>query len=732
MCSTRVRQNGNACKGRNETRLTAYLMTGRRHRGERVRMTSLMDGTRSTDSTAELLAGLAVAVSTDVRLDEVLSKVVSATRRLLHADRATLLLLDDDGRLTPAVSLGAQSDQQLWTRFRAMRPISLDLGPAVLDVLRDGRAVVVDDARHSPIVPDEWREAFGLETLAAVGLLARGELCGLLVVDQRTQADGFSEEERHLLEGIAAFAATAVRNAADYRAAHRRSRALDRILSVAAALNAAPGLPAVLATALDALTDVFDADSCAVHLVDDERSLLTLGSRGAGQPGVGRHVLIDGDLDLLRRLAAEPISSDAVVPAVVAPRTAAGTRPAAVVVRRPDGDPGLVVVASRRGGPRRAEQGRLAVSVAEQVWLAVERALLAEERDRRMEQVETLHRLADELALSPSMATMLDRLAPVLRGSGVELIDVQLRDRRAARVWGCSSTRGEVSKQVSRWQRQRSPRPVCDGGLLAVPLLLEGTVVGAMRVRPVTPTPPPAREQEFLLATGTGLAQLVARLVLAARVADGERELAVTAERERIAAELHATVGRLLVVSGERLRSLTSSSSSPALRAQLGEVWTTINQTRNHVAQAVEALNAPADRMQTLPGRLRDIARTLAVDGSVVVDVRVEGRPRPLTPAAEGALFRVAHEALRTLQRQAHSTTVVVRLCYEPDMVRLVVRDDGLTVVQRSDSEAGLHIGLPALRRRAREVGGEVELSSSGRQGLRLAVTVPAPRAVPV
>lgn len=690
-------------------------------------MTSLIgDTTPTADPAAEVLAGLAVAVSTDVRLDEVLSQVVSATRRLLDADRATLLLLDDEGRLTPTVSLGARSDHQLWTRFRAMRPISLDFGPAVQELLRDGKAVVVDDARTSPIVPDEWREAFGLESLAAVGLLARGELCGVLVVDQRRKPDGFSAEERHLLEGIAAFAATAVRNAADYHAAHRRSRTLDRILSVASALNAAPSLPEVLATALDVLVPTLDARSCAVHLIDDERSVLTLGSRGVGQPPAGRHLLGSGDVERLRRLSCEPVSFGADLPAALAPPGPATV----VVVRRPGGEPVLVIVAGEPTGPLPAERGRLAVSVAEQVWLAVERALLAQDRDRQMEQVQTLHRLADQLALCPSMAVMLDQLAPVVRGCGVELIDVQLRDRLAAKVWGCSSTRGDVSRLVSRWQRQSAPRPVCDGGLLAVPLLLEGTVVGAMRVRPVTPVPPPAREQDFLLSTGTGLAQLVARLVLAERVADGERELAVTAERDRIATELHATVGRLLVLSSERLRALTTTAS-PGMRAQLGDVWATINQTRNHVAQAVEALNAPRDRMQSLPGRLRDIARSMAIDGSAVVDVRVEGRPRPLTPAAEGALFRVAHEALTTLQRQAHSSTVVVRLCYEPDAVRLLVRDDGLTLVQRSESEAGLHVGLPALRRRAREVGGQVELSSSGRAGLRLAVTVPAPRSGP-
>jgi GAF domain-containing protein len=695
-------------------------------------MTTATNGVRPVDPAAELLADLALAVSADVRLDEVLSQVVSATRRILQADRATLLLLDDDGRLTPAVSLGAQSDQQLWKRFRSMRPITLDLTPAVLDLLREGRAVVVDDARGSPIVPDEWQATFGLESLAAVALRARGELCGLLVVDQRAQTTGFSAEERHLLEGIAAFAATAVSHAADYRAAQRRSRSLDRILSVASALNAAPGLAAVVATALDALLDVLGARSCALHLFDDERSVLTLGARGAEQPAAGRHRLGDGEAELLRRLGPEPITIDAALPAGISPQAPHPAPSAVLAVRRPDGEPGLVVVAGTDGTPLRPEQARLAVSVAEQVWLAVERALLAEERDCRMEQVETLHQLADELALAPSMAVMLDRLAPVVRRSGVELIDVQLRDRRAARVWGCSSTRGEVSRLVTRWQRQRRPRPVCDGGLLAVPLLFEGNVAGAMRVRPVSTVPPPARDQDFLLSIGTGLAQLVARLVLAARVSDSERELAVTAERERIATELHATVGRLLVVSGERLRTLTASASSPGLRAQLGEVWTTVNQTRNHVAQAVEALNAPHDLRQTLAGRLREIVRSMAVDGSLVVDVRVEGRPRPLSPAAEGALFRVAHEALRTLQRQAHSSTVVVRLCYEPDAVRLLVRDDGLSLLQRSESEAGLHVGLPALRRRAREVGGEVELSSSGRQGLRLAVMVPAPRAVPV
>jgi len=676
---------------------------------------------------AALLADLAVAVGSDARLDGVLEQVVASTRQLLGTRRATLLLLDGAGRLTPAVSLGEHADQRLWTQFQAMPPLPLDVGRVALEMLRDGRAVVVDDAGSSPLVPDEWREAFGLESLAAVGLVARGELCGVLVVDDDARASGFSDEERHLVEGIAAFAATAVRNAADYRAAQRRSRTLDRILSVAAALNASPDLSGVLSTALEALTDVLDAQSCALHLVDDERSLLTLATRGPGQPPAGRHAVTAAERSLLQSLPPELVAGGASLPAPLR-RGAAGADHVVVPAGHAGSGPELLVVAVRDGGPLRAEQCRLAASVAEQVWLAVERALLAEERDRRIAQIETLHRLADELALSPSMHVLTERLAPVVRGSGVELIDVQLRDRRAARMWSCGSTKGQVSRLVSRWQRQGTPRPAMDAGLLVVPLLLEGAVVGAMRVRPTAPVPPSEREQDFLLSTGTGVAQLVARLVLAVRVADGERELAVVAERERIAAELHATVGRLLVISSERLRGLASSVGSATLRAQLGEVAGTIAQTRNHVAQAVEALTAPPDQQQTLPGRLRQLGRGLAADGGVSVDVRVEGRQRPLPPAAEGALFRVAHEALRTLQRQAHSSVVVVRLCYEDDAVRLLVRDDGLTLAQRADTVDGLHVGLPALRRRAQEVGGRVELGATG-AGLRLAVTVPAPRA---
>lgn len=682
-------------------------------------MTELLSAGRAP---ATLLADLAVAVGSDARLDDVLEQVVSATRELLSGGRATLLLLDDDGQLSPAVSVSEQADHGLWTRFRAMPPIPLDVERAVLDSLQHGRAVVVEDARSSPLVPDEWREAFGLETLALVGLVARGSLCGVLVVDDAFRPGGFTTEQRCLMEGIAAFAATAVRNAADYRAAQRRSRALDRILSVAAALNAAPGLAAVLSTGLDALVDLLEARSCALHLVDDEHSLRTLATRGTGHPAVGRHALADADRNLLGALR-PAVTDGAQLPAAIRPD---GDACSVLAVRHPGVGPDFLVVADRGGAPLRPDVGRLAVSVAEQVWLAVERALIAEERDRRMAQAELLHRLADELAVQPSMQVLVEGMAPLVRGAGVELVDVHLRDRRAARVWGCPATRGRISTLVSRWQRQQTPLPAVDGGLLAVPMLVEGAVVGAVRVRPISPGPVPARERQFLVGTAAGMAHLIARLVLADRVASGERELAVVAERERIAAELQATVGRLLVISSERLRSLATSVASPALRTQLGEVTTTLAQARNHVGQTVDALTAEPERRQSLPGRLRALGRALAADGGAAVDVRVEGRERPVEPAVEAALYRAAHEALRTLQRQARSSTVVVRLRYDDAAVQLLLRDDGLSMAQRTDTVEGLHVGLPALRRSAREVGGQVELGTT-RSGLQLAVTLPAP-----
>lgn len=694
-------------------------------------------GATSAREHVEALASVALSVSASEQVDAVLAQVVRTSRELLDADRATILLLDDDVRgLYPAVSVARAADETLWSRFRSMPPISLDLTPAGVEFMAAGRAICLPDVAGSALVPPAWRQAFGLVSLALAPLRAYGEPCGVLVVDHAAPRV-FRGDELRTLEGIAASTAMAVRAARNELAISRRTARLEEILAIPAELNAAPGLHRVLQAASDGLCAVFDADSCSLNVLDDVGGFTTLASRGAGQPAPGRYLLAALDAgqqgEVRRRWAVDPTTPVVVPPGHRPPRSGAfeavdaaayGVVVPFVTEQRVRG----FAVLGRAAGEVTAEQLRVGMSIAAQVWLAIDRARLAADVERRLRQLEVLRSLSDDVTLTPDMQLVLERIAPLVHEeTGGELIDALLCDPHAARRFATSVPRGELAGLIRRWRQQPAPAPEQVGGLLAVPLLLDGELLGVLRIRARRDAAPPGEPtQRTLLAIGAGVAEVIGRAVLRSRVADSGRDVAVAEERRRVAGELHTSVGRLLATAHARLGPAARTTTDPTARAALAESLALVGQARERIRDAAQALASVPAPPRGLAVVLRDLGRALATSTGIDVDVRVVGRPAPLTAAAESVLLRAAQEALTRLTRHAHASVVLVRLRYGVEAVDLSVRDNGVGLGQRQAAEPALHAAIRHLGERLDGVGGACELTCADGRGLRLLARVPA------
>ena len=217
----------------------------------------------------------------------------------------------------------------------------------------------------------------------------------------------------------------------------------------------------------------------------------------------------------------------------------------------------------------------------------------------------------------------------------------------------------------------------------------------------------------------------------------------VSAERHRIARDLHDSVAQCLVGIGMHLewchRHLDPSSpayerlvaSKELARAGLG--W---------VRSAVEELSGLEQPGTGLGQALRDLAADFRSAGQLRVSVRVTARQRQLPSAVEHALFQIAQEGLWNAVRHAHATQAWLSLAYAEDQILLSVSDDGsgdpavvgryLTTANSSTgpsspgtSRRDRH-GLRNIAERAAELGGEVTLRRRRGGGLRVSVRVPA------
>jgi signal transduction histidine kinase len=199
-------------------------------------------------------------------------------------------------------------------------------------------------------------------------------------------------------------------------------------------------------------------------------------------------------------------------------------------------------------------------------------------------------------------------------------------------------------------------------------------------------------------------------------------QLAAANERNRLAREIHDTLGHYLTVIHVQLeaaRALLHSEPDRGLLA-INRAQALAKDGLTAVRQSVKALREDA--------RVEGVAEQLAslVDASRDESFRAtfgtEGSPRPVSAAVALALHRTALEALTNVRRHAAATKVVFTLAYRDDgRVHLRVEDDG----QGTTALTG-GFGLVGIRERAEQLGGSVAYRSAPGEGFTLDVELPA------
>jgi signal transduction histidine kinase len=95
-------------------------------------------------------------------------------------------------------------------------------------------------------------------------------------------------------------------------------------------------------------------------------------------------------------------------------------------------------------------------------------------------------------------------------------------------------------------------------------------------------------------------------------------------------------------------------------------------------------------------------------------------------PIIRDELYRVAREALRNAFTHARACHIEAELIYAERVFRLRIRDDGKGIEPAilAQGRAG-HYGLPGMRERCRQIGGEVTVRSAAGNGTEIELSIP-------
>jgi two-component system NarL family sensor kinase len=209
-------------------------------------------------------------------------------------------------------------------------------------------------------------------------------------------------------------------------------------------------------------------------------------------------------------------------------------------------------------------------------------------------------------------------------------------------------------------------------------------------------------------------------------------------ERRRIARDLHDITGQeiaILSMSLDRLARLMDNAKAEAKE--------TLNDSREMVRKMAEEirtlsylLHPPLLDESGLNSAVRWYAEGFQKRSSIHVSVVTAPGLGRLPAEVETALFRVVQESLTNVHRYSGSPDAEIRISAADGQVRLEVLDHGKGIVSvpraAVDGVAALGVGIPGMRERLRQLGGQLEVDF-GRSGTRVTATVPfkAPESEP-
>jgi len=200
-------------------------------------------------------------------------------------------------------------------------------------------------------------------------------------------------------------------------------------------------------------------------------------------------------------------------------------------------------------------------------------------------------------------------------------------------------------------------------------------------------------------------------------------ELAKTKERNRLAREIHDSLGHYLTVVNVQIGAARTVLEHDRPRAldHLSKAQALTQEGLAEVRHSVAALRASPTESRPLPEALTKLVEQWNAAG-LAAKLTVYGVIRPLTPQTNLTLYRATQEALTNVAKHADASSVDMHLDYRDECrVHLSVKDNG---IGSNNSEGGF--GLLGVRERVQLLNGRVQVFTSAGRGFTLDVEIPA------
>ncbi len=287
---------------------------------------------------------------------------------------------------------------------------------------------------------------------------------------------------------------------------------------------------------------------------------------------------------------------------------------------------------------------------------------------------------------------------------------------------------------------------------LYIPFFKNGRVQMILGTESLRHTPFESKQEEFLSIAGTQLLIALDNI----RLTEQTVQLAATAERTRIAREIHDGIAQVVYMlslnaetcAAQAHRIIEASEEDAELVTPLAErldrlvtvskqaLW----ETRNYMFSLKPLMSGTTTLTQMIASQLREFEAI----SDLPVHLEVQGSEKPRDDDSKmtrrqaqvgAAIFRIVQEALTNAYKHADASQLWVYLTYTSEEVDVRVRDDGrglqaayysydLSVKGDRQRIYSGH-GLRGMRDRAEELGGTFEIIEIPEGGVNIHARIP-------
>jgi signal transduction histidine kinase len=205
-----------------------------------------------------------------------------------------------------------------------------------------------------------------------------------------------------------------------------------------------------------------------------------------------------------------------------------------------------------------------------------------------------------------------------------------------------------------------------------------------------------------------------------------EIELAALRERERLARDLHDSLGHALVTLSVQLEAIQRlyPVNPQGASTQIDEMKTLTRASMEALRDTLAGLRASGLNQRSLAQALADLSAETNHRTGLEIICWVAPEVDRLSPAMTEVLWRVVQEALVNVEKHALAQRVQIDLDMRPKAVALRVADDGIGLPPDLTNRSG-HYGLQGMRERIEGLGGVLTVGSNGQIGTVIEASLP-------